>query len=110
MRNFVRELVTNRFGIVLATLNLCYLAARVASGWPFPYKGFDKVMIVLNAPALFLGVPPMATMQFLLEPSTFRFFEPAFIAVFFIFSVTLQWLFIAWAARKIAQKLSKTSQ
>ena len=47
MKKFVKELVTNRFGIVLATLNICYLASRNFVYYAFSHGDEDTVFSII---------------------------------------------------------------
>ena len=49
MRKFIAELFTNRFGIVLAALNLCFFAARIND---FNVPPFGKLFVHMNFPAI----------------------------------------------------------
>lgn len=42
MRNFVKSLVTNRFGIVLAALNVCYFVSRKFVPFAFSHGNQDS--------------------------------------------------------------------
>jgi hypothetical protein len=101
---FIKALLTNRLGIVLATLNLCYFAANDFFNAPTPFSNFDKIMLSQNSPAIVLSFVPYQLIRFLfpqMEWSAFRLLMLAFLLLF----VTLQWLFIGWAAKTIARKL-----
>jgi hypothetical protein len=103
MKNFVKALLTNRFGIVLAALNLCYFVSRASFNINLPSNNFDILMTILHVPAIALTFIPGAFIHFLFSaPYKFVYYRFAFPV--FLFFVTFQWLFIAWAARKIAQK------
>ena len=101
---FMKALLTNRLGIVLATLNLCYFAAKDFFYAPSPFSNFDKIMLSQNAPAIVLSFIPYQLIHFLfpqMEWSASRLWRLAFL----LFFVTLQWLFIGWAAKMIARRL-----
>lgn len=105
--NFVKGLLTNRFGIILATLNVCCLV--------FNYDNFmcgqtisGKAILCINIPAIILAK--------ITSDIPYIFFQSvpyhSFIQIAFLFLpifVLIQWLFIAHLARVIAQKLSKSS-
>lgn len=106
MINFVKTLLSNRFGIVLATINVC-LVAYYLTEVPVFTSVIEPLVICINIPAgilsaivysisrlLFYSVSDSASVQV-------RFF-------FVAFFVVLQWLLIAHLARTIAQKFSRT--
>jgi hypothetical protein len=116
MKNFVKGLLSNRFAIVLVTLNLCYFAHFASYGLAvshYPMSNFDKIMLALHLPAAFLAALPSMLIEFLsliesLSASSYR--SPRFVQVIFpvfLFFVALQWLFIGWTARKIAQMATR---
>ena len=107
MKSFIKELITNRFGIVLAALNVCYFVAGDIPMAIYRTSNFSKIMICQNAPSAILTFIPLGVVKLLFPFTTFSFFEKHFGFAVFLFFVTLQWLFIAWLSRKIAQKLSK---
>jgi hypothetical protein len=102
--NFAKSLLTNRLGIVLATLNLCYFAGNRFPEGSLSLSNFDKIMLSQNAPAIVISFIPHQLIHFLftdLDWFTLRNLTFAFL----LFFVTLQWLFIAWAAKTVARKL-----
>ena len=103
MRKFITELFSNRFGIVLATLNVCYLVSRADNPIRQP---LDMPFFCANFPsgaAVFLSLKGIGI--FLFDPSyAARFLVPAF----FIFFVTLQWLFVAWTAKTLAARIRRS--
>jgi hypothetical protein len=102
--NFAKSLLTNRLGIVLATLNLCYFAASGFLKGDFSMNNFDKIMLSQNAPAIVLSFVPHQLIHFLftdLDWLTLRYLTFAFL----LFFVTSQWLFIGWTAKTIGRKL-----
>lgn len=104
MKNFVVELLSNRFGTVLATLNVCYFLSSRFPELTYPLSNFDKLMLVQNLPASILTHIPLRIIEFLFfMPHRFDYMQ--YIVTVFLFFVTLQWLFIAWLARKIALKI-----
>ncbi len=105
MKNFVKGLITNRLGIVLAGLNLCYFAHDSLKGINQPLTNFDKIMLGQNSPALLLTIIPLAAVKSLFSMTMFEFLWGQFGFITFLFFVTLQWLFIGWTAKKIAQKI-----
>jgi hypothetical protein len=102
--NFTKALATNRLGIVLAALNLCYFTwdgFSVLSSLP---GNFDKIMIAQNSPAIILTIFSTETMEFLFSKPLTSVYHPFGLTVF-LFLVALQWLFIGWAAKTIARKI-----
>jgi hypothetical protein len=64
MKNFIKGLLTNRFGIILATLNLCYLVSHNPAGIRV-LDNFDKLIFSLNSPAAVLTIIPITIIKFL---------------------------------------------
>lgn len=121
MKGFIKQLLTNRLGIILAALNLCYLFSR-----PFFYAtfSFDNTTFCsmhtkhtftcvlmqysepfssLNLPAVILSIIPDILIQ-----SFSRTYVPVNTNIqiaFFAFSLVLQWLLIGWTAKKIASAI-----
>lgn len=102
--NFVKALLTNHSGIVLATLNVCYFVSSGFLEGYFTLSRFDKIMLSQNAPAIILSFIPHQLMRFLF-PNADWFTVHYLTFAFLLFFVALQWLFIAWAAKMIARKL-----
>lgn len=102
--NFAKSLLTNRLGIVLATLNLCYFVSGNFIGAHFSPGNFDKLMLSQNAPAIALCFVPNRLIHFLF-PQTDWLWQITL--VFLLSFVALQWLFIGWTAKMIARKLMK---
>lgn len=124
--NFAKGLLTNRLGIVLATLNLCYFASRKYFSLTFEHTHgencvffnshhfFDifvglgtnssELLLILNLPAVFFSLLAGKFMQ-MVFPDFCAFTHGRFQIVFFLFFVTLQWLFIGWSAKIIASKM-----
>ena len=102
--NFVKGLLSNRFGIILATINVCGFVLYFQS-YENCYPSMPKLIFtVLNIPALsFSGLCGILVHVF-----TNEFITSGQIAFFFYFLVSffiiLQWLFIAKLARAIAEK------
>lgn len=103
MRNFIKGMLTNRFGIVLATLNVCYFVSHSPGAIRLLFD-FDKLMISLNTPAALLTLIPITVIKILFQ-MPYKFAFDQFGLVTFLFFVILQWLFIGWAAKTIARKI-----
>ncbi len=122
MKKFVVNLFSNRFGIVLATLNVCYFLSetffqRVFSHthgescfvtkkfflFPMILSNFENLMMILNLPSIILSlIPYILLKEYLTGICAYTQIKLQF--AFFSFFVVLQWLFIAWIARTIARK------
>ena len=103
MKNLVKGMITNRFGIVLATLNLCYFLSGSYIHNGFAYTGLDKIMILTNSPGIVLAIISSRFAEFLFQ-GVRTHGGARFSIVLMIFFVTLQWLFIGWAAKAIARR------
>jgi len=104
MKNFVKGMITNRFGIVLATLNLCYFLSNSYVYTGYVHNGFTKIMIMINSPALLLAIVSSKIAGALFQD--IRTHGGArFSIVLMVFFITFQWLFIAHLARIIALKI-----
>lgn len=103
MKKFVIELISNRFGIVLAALNLCYFASL---GFDSIGRLSGSVFASLNMPA---AIPTAVTL--LIGKLFIRDLSPidpqTIIALVFSFFIALQWLFVAWSARRLAARFRK---
>jgi hypothetical protein len=104
MKKFIVSLFSNRFGIVLAALNVCYLASKAHDLRPQP---LDMPFFCVNSPAMIFT---MVTAEFL-RIFSFDIFsrrhEILFEALLMFLAgsfVVLQWLFIAWIARTLSAK------
>ena len=104
MKNFVVGLLTNRFGIVLATLNVCYFVFDGFDKIFLATNNFDKIMTILNVPAFLLTALPLKVVGFLFSIREVFLYRERLSIVFLIF-VTLQWLFVAQVARVITRKI-----
>ncbi len=106
MKKFVLELFTNRFGIVLAALNLCYLAGH---GMIQGRRASEAFFLSLNAPSALLTAVSAFVAKGFLPVSLIPSDAAARSSVVFLFGVfiVLQWLFVAWASRKLAARWSQ---
>lgn len=104
MKNLIKGLLTNRFGIVLAALNVCYFVSNNLSEIRHSLSNFDKVMLSLNFPA---GVFSFASLKLIksLFPTFYKTLDDEFGFVILLFFITLQSLFIGWTAKAIARRL-----
>ncbi|MCU1290744.1 MAG: hypothetical protein JWN60_2973 [Acidobacteria bacterium] len=120
MKKFIKELVTNRFGIVLAALNLCYLAAQKFVPYAFSHGigdectffrhnvffwiklHYNEAMFDINLPAALAALIHGKFTQIIFPDFCF-FTHARFQIVAFAFFVTFQWLFIGWTAKTVAR-------
>lgn len=123
MKNFIVKLFSNRFGIVLATLNVCFFLSRPFFHrifehnhgencffskhfflFPMHLSSFESLMITLNLPSTILSLFSYSLTKG--SPSDICVYTRSkFEFVFFTLFVILQWLFIAWLAKTVAAKI-----
>ena len=124
MKSFVKGLVTNRFGIILAALNVCYFVSRKFVICAFSDRYDDnsiffeksvfywidvysaKIMLNINAPAMIASAIFDVCIKILADFSALT--QARFLIVFLIYFITFQWLFIGCAAKTIAQKIQSS--
>jgi hypothetical protein len=103
MRKLVVELLSNRLGIVLATINLVLLAdiAPIAAGPPTARRILVDLILLANFPAFIAGYifAEIAGLvyRFHSDLTTFR--------IIVSIASALQWLLIAQFARKMAVRI-----
>jgi hypothetical protein len=100
MKKFIVDLFSNRFGIVLAALNLCYFASKIDN---FSAYLLGKLFVLLHFPAVastLLSLELVRIFAHKIAPSSETTLGNMFFAVF----IVLQWLCIAWIAKTLAQK------
>ncbi len=108
MWNFIISLLSNRLGIVLATLNICLVTHILINNLPVNGIILVKMIIGLNIPALFLGILFLETLFYLFfDIPRHEFINSA--QLLLPLFVPIQWLIIAWVAKIIALKLRKTN-
>ena len=106
MRKFITELFTNRFGIVLAALNLCSIAANPSALFNYPRGLFTRLFFSLNSPALLAtGIVYEIAREFL--PPLSHAAKEALAFGSIAFFTVLQWLFIAWIAKTLAARIQR---
>ncbi len=124
MKKFVVNLFSNRFGIFLATVNVCYFLLRPYFQRVFEhnhgescfvFKGFflfpvnltnvDDLMILQNLPATILSFFPRFLINDL-TPGFCVYTQIKFHFIFFASFIVIQWLFIGWLAKTLAAKIS----
>jgi hypothetical protein len=103
MKNFIVNLFSNRFGIVLAAVNVCYFATKSQNMADVPQTFIGKAFISMNVPA-FISTRLCYEIgkAFLGE-----FANPVLSVKLFLFAsfIVLQWLFIGWVAKTLAAKI-----
>jgi uncharacterized membrane protein len=104
-RPFVFDLLTNRTGIFLATVNLCFFVSRDL-GTNLHLNFFETVMLIQNFPAI---ISAILTGKFLnaVLPQLFGVSNSTVGIIFISFFIAFQWLFIAWVAKVTAKVLRK---
>jgi hypothetical protein len=124
MKKFIKDLFSNRFGIILATLNVCFFVSdkvisrvfehihgescvffgksRILS--PLMNLKISDIILFQNFPAQVFSLFSSECMQKLF-PGHCAYTHIKFEIFFLIFFVVLQWLFIVWLAKTIAEKL-----
>jgi hypothetical protein len=103
MKKFVINLFSNRFGIILAALNVCYFMSKGEGLLRLP---FEKLFACANLPAL---ISTALTLEFI-KIFSHRLSHAAEMMLgntFFPFFIVLQWLFIAWIAKTLAAKIQR---
>lgn len=102
MKNFLLELVTNRFGIVLATINVCAMARKIVTG---PLRPSQDIVASANFPAIDVGIP---TTVFIKDLCGFRF-STAHACDYAVMTIVVvaQWLLIAYFAKHAAAFISQ---
>ena len=103
MKKFTINLFSNHFGIALAALNICYLAAKSSDLFSVSQTLLGRIFICLNIPAMIFTQLIFKTIDvFFIQVS-----YPAQINLKFAlltFFIILQWFFIAFIAKTIARK------
>ena len=109
MRKFIGDLLSNRFGIVLATVNVCYFA-KLIFGKGNLHSIWEQFFYSVNMLNLSFSYLFGTFLQNLLPKidinSTVRLH---FAFVFVSFFMILQWLFIAWISKTLAAKIRKSN-
>lgn len=100
MKKFNASLFSNRFGIVLAALNVCYFASQ---GNHVTCSPIGKIFVSMNFPAALSALFSRELIGIFARPLSIAA-KTQIANIFFAFFIVLQWLFIAWLARTIAGK------
>ncbi|MEP6902857.1 MAG: hypothetical protein ABJA66_13980 [Actinomycetota bacterium] len=101
MKKFIVNLFSNRFGIVLATLNVCYFASK---GSGITNQLFGQIFVCAHFPAAISALLSLGIVKIFLHKLSYPT-EMNIANTFFAFFIVAQWLFITWIAKTIAQKL-----
>lgn len=99
MKKFIVQLFSNRFGIVLAALNLCYF---VSQNGDFVRQPLGRIFLSVNSAA---GIASLLSVKFI---EMFRHDltnQMALANFFFVFFCALQWLLVAWCAKTLAASI-----
>lgn len=100
------ELITNRFGIVLAAINGAFFAGRIAQSFRIDHGVGELILICINIPAFLAMLLASGFVQLFFNQNSFiehRTISTIFFALFLVF----QWLLIAHFA-KIGANYVKT--
>lgn len=102
MKKFIVNLLSNRFGIVLATLNVCYFVSKenVINNL------FGKLFVGANIPAAISALLSVEFIKIFSHDLPFPV-RRSLADTFFTFFIVLQWLFIAWIAKTLAAKIRR---
>ena len=97
-RKLIISLITNRFGIVLAAINVSYLANHFSSGYGMKHSVPEVVFMCANIPALIAAFASSNLVGQFIRLD--RQAEQDVIAMIFVsICLVAQWLFIANLAR-----------
>jgi hypothetical protein len=105
MKKFIVQLFSNRFGIILAALNVCYL---VSCGEVFAHNALGKFFLSINVPSICATVLSLEFLT-LFTGRKSPFTEYVMGNALFVFYIVLQWLFIAWFSYALAAKIRQTA-
>jgi hypothetical protein len=103
MKKFIVSLFSNRFGIVLATLNVCCFVSKGKFLLEYP---LDINLYCFNLPAVISTLLSLEIVKIFQHKLSFTA-ETSLANAFFVFFIVLQWLFIAWSAKTIARKFRR---
>ncbi|HQU83563.1 MAG TPA: hypothetical protein PKY59_10575 [Pyrinomonadaceae bacterium] len=125
MKGFIKQLLTNRLGIILATLNLCYmvsspffkeLISKGNVGKFSAYFNYEKLIINAGSSNIIFAANFPSEIIASITDSLLHLFLPK-IGIFengfyqlslFTFFMIFQWLLIGWTAKKIASAIQST--
>ena len=104
MKKFTINLFSNRFGIILATLNVCFF---VSKGSAVTDSLLGKIFFCANIPAGISAILSVQIVKIFSSPLSFPT-EMAIANTFFAFFIVAQWIFIAFIAKTVARKFRPT--
>jgi hypothetical protein len=104
MRKFIVNLFSNRFGIVLATLNLCVFAAAGRDLFNYP---LGKIFACINLPSM---ISTWLSVEFIrIFAGQFSFAaRNVLIGTLLGVFIALQWLLIARFASRLADRIQRS--
>jgi hypothetical protein len=103
MKKFVVNLFSYRFGIVLAAINLCYFASKGFGLFDFLRNPSAKYFLSLNFPAaMFAGLSYRVT--HIIFPEIPFAAQTSLKGILFAGFIVIQWLFIGWLTKTLAEK------
>jgi hypothetical protein len=105
-RQFAFDLLTNRTGIFLATINVCFFVSRDFDAPHLRFGFFENLMLIQNVPAMILTRAIYEILE-VIFPAILGARNMSVIAPLFIFFIVFQWLFVAWLAKSAARMLRK---
>jgi hypothetical protein len=104
LRNLIKSLLTNRFGIVLGTLNVVYFFNQLICPPSFSTTPSKIIFLCINLPALVGSALPSTLIESLFNLSHVA---PHQVRIFsFAFFMMVQWLLIAHLARVFAKRIA----
>ncbi len=105
MRQFIKSLLTNRFGLVLGTLNIVYFFDQLIRSPPFSKTFLPVIFLCMNSPATIVSVLPVILLESLFNLSLVALHQVRIFS--FAIFVMIQWLLIAHSARVIALRIQQ---
>lgn len=102
MEKFIVNLFSNRFGIILAALNVCCFVSKEN----ITDNLFGKLFVCANIPAAISALLSVEFINFFSHDLLFPA-QMSLANTFFTFFIVLQWLFIAKIAETLAAKIRK---
>jgi hypothetical protein len=106
MKKFIVNLISYRFGIVLAAINLCYFAGKGFGLFDFLQNPSAKYFLSLNFPSL-IAAGLLFKITHIFFPEISFEAQTNLKVSFFAFFIVVQWLSIGWLTKILAEKLRK---
>lgn len=104
MQNFLRSLFTNRFGLILAIINLALITfVRSGGAALLGMEQFKNQVFMMNLPARLVSVIFTGLVFEPMRPGNRSFLT--YYPLDMVILVFLQWLLIGWLAQKIAKAI-----